>query len=163
MHHFILSIANESQLGLSVERTSPSIFSQVFKHERLGQSRDEFLQLNAPHLASCRQVIILLSDTAATSLFVYNEVLFADWLGKPFVIVMVTNSWSKLRPNMQAILGGCPAVDFECRPLEESLEILLYHLKPFRKMPAVILEQEFLDRMAEGLRPLRVLAANHGR
>ncbi|XP_068747713.1 uncharacterized protein [Montipora capricornis] len=136
---------------------------QVFKHERLGQSRDEFLQLNAPHLASCRQVIILLSDTAATSLFVYNEVLFADWLGKPFVIVMVTNSWSKLRPNMQAILGGCPAVDFECRPLEESLEILLYHLKPFRKMPAVILEQEFLDRMAEGLRPLRVLAANHGK
>ena len=136
---------------------------QVFKHERLGQSRDEFLQLNAPRLSICSHAIVLLSETAATSLFVYNEVLFADWLGKPFVVVVVTNSWDNLRPNMQAILGSCPAVDFECRPFEESVEILLYHLKPFRNMPAVILEQEFLDRMKEGLRPLRVLAAYYGK
>lgn len=131
---------------------------QVFKHERLGQSRDEFLQLNATHLASSSHVIIILSNAAATSLFIYNEVLFADWLGKPFVVAMAANSWNKLRPNMQAILGSCPAVDFESRPYEESMDILLYHLKPFRNMPAVILEQEFLDRMADGLKPLRVLA-----
>ena len=136
---------------------------QVFKHERLGQSRDEFLQLNAAHLSTCSHVIILLSDAAATSLFVYNEVLFADWLGKPFVVVMAANSWTKLRPNMQAILGSCPAVNFECRPYEESMDILSYHLKPFRNMPAVILEQEFLDRMVEGLKPLRVLSVLPGR
>ena len=64
---------------------------------------------------------------------------------------------------MQAILGSCPAVDFESRPYEESMDILLYHLKPFRNMPAVILEQEFLDRMADGLKPLRVLAVLPGR
>ena len=143
--------------------TLTSGLPQVFKHERLGQSRDEFLELNAPRLSICSHAIVILSDTASSSLFVYNEVLLADWLGKSFVVVMVTNSWDNLRPNMQAILGICPAVDFECRPFEESMEILLYHLKPFRNMPAVILEQEFLDRMKEGLRPLRVLAAYHGK
>ena len=138
-------------------------FAQVFKHERLGQSREEFLQLNSAHLASCGHVIILLSTAAASSLFVYNEVLFADWLGKPFVVAMAANSWDKLRPNMQAILGSCPAVNFEGGPYEESMDILLYHLKPSRNMPAVILEQEFLDRMVEGLRPLRILATLSGR
>ena len=108
-------------------------------------------------------MIILLSNSAATSLFVYNEVLFADWLGKPFVVVMAANAWEKLRPNMQAILGSCPAVDFENRAYEESMDILLYHLKPFRNMPAVILEQEFLDRMVEGLKPLRTLAVLPGK
>jgi len=108
-------------------------------------------------------VIILLSTAAATSLFVYNEVLFADWLGKPFVVAMAANSWDKLRPNMQAILGSCPSVNFEGNSYEESMDILLYHLKPFRNMPAVILEQEFLDRMVEGLKPLRVLATLSGR
>lgn len=108
-------------------------------------------------------MIVLLSNSAATSLFVYNEVLFADWLGKPFVVVMAANAWEKLRPNMQAILGSCPAVDFENRAYEESMDILLYHLKPFRNMPAVILEQEFLDRMVEGLKPLRTLAVLPGK
>lgn len=108
-------------------------------------------------------MIILLSNSAATSLFVYNEVLFADWLGKPFVVVMAANAWEKLRPNMQAILGSCPAVDFENKPYEESMDILLYHLKPFRNMPAVILEQEFLNRMVEGLKPLRTLAVLPGK
>ena len=135
----------------------------MFKHERLGQSREEFLQLNSAHLAASSHAIILLSNAAATSLFVYNEVLFADWLGKPFVVAMAANSWDKLRPNMQAILGRCPAVNFEGNAYDESVDILLYHLKPFRNMPAVILEQEFLDRMVEGLKPLRVLATLSGR
>ena len=76
---------------------------------------------------------------------------------------MAANAWEKLRPNMQAILGSCPAVDFENRAYEESMDILLYHLKPFRNMPAVILEQEFLDRMVEGLKPLRTLAVLPGK
>ena len=135
----------------------------MFKHERLGQSREEFLQLNSAHLATSSHVIILLSTAAASSLFVYNEVLFADWLGKPFVVAMAANSWDKLRPNMQAILGSCPAVNFEGNRYEESMDILLYHLKPFRNMPAVILEQAFLDRMVEGLKPLRVLATLSGK
>lgn len=131
----------------------------MFKHERLGQSKDEFLQLNSPHLASSNHVIILLSTAAATSLFVYNEILFADWLGKPLLVAMTANSWEKLRPNLQAILGSCPAVNFQDNLYEDSVAILLYRLKPFRNMPAVILEQEFLDRMFEGLKPLRVMAA----
>ena len=70
------------------------------------------------------------------------------------MVVMAANAWDKLRPNMQAILGDCPAVNFEGNSYEDSIDILLYHLKPFRNMPAVILEQDFLDRMVEGLKPL---------
>ena len=107
-------------------------------------------------------MIVLLSTAAATSLLVYNEVLFADWLGKPLLVAMTANSWDKLRPNLQAILGSCPAVNFQDNLYEDSVAILLYRLKPFRNMPAVILEQEFLDRMFEGLKPLRVMAAVPG-
>lgn len=92
-----------------------------------------------------------MSDEAATSLFVYNELQFAEWLDKPCIVAMVKNSWSKMRLNMQALLGSCPAVDFETQPFHDSLDVLLYHVKPLRNMPAVILEQEFLDRMVDGL------------
>lgn len=101
-----------------------------------------------------------MSDEAATSLFVYNELQFAEWLDKPCIVAMVKNSWSKMRLNVQALLGSCPAVDFETQPFHDSLDVLLYHVKPLRNMPAVILEQEFLDRMVDGIKPLQVLVNN---
>ena len=98
-----------------------------------------------------------MSSESAKSLFVYNELLFAYWLGKPIVVTMVKNSWNAMRLNMQALLGSCSAVNFETKPYSESLDVLLYHVKPLRHMPAVILEQEFLDRMVGGIKPLQVL------
>jgi hypothetical protein len=103
-----------------------------------------------------------MSGESANSLFVYNELLFADWLDKPCIVAMVKNSWNNMRLNIQALLGSCPAVDFETKPFHESLDVLLYHVKPFRNMPAVILEQEFLDRMVDGIKPLRVLVNSTG-
>lgn len=104
-----------------------------------------------------------MSGEAASSLFIYNELQFADWLDKLCIVAMVKNSWSKMRLNMQALLGSCPAVDFETQSFNDSLDVLLYHVKPLRNMPAVILEQEFLDRMVDGIKPLQVLVNSTSR
>lgn len=103
-----------------------------------------------------------MTSESAKSLFVYNELLFASWLGKPIVVAMTKNSWNTMRLNMQALLGNCSAVDFETKSYSECLDVLLYHIKPFRHMPAVILEQEFLDRMVDGIKSLQVLVNDIG-
>ena len=128
----------------------------MFKHERLGQSKEEFLQLNSAQLFASSHVIVLLTSASATSLFLYNEVLFAHWLGKPLVVAMMENSWSKLRPCLQVVLGSVSAVNFEGKPYHDSMDVLTYHLKPLKNLP-VILEQDYLDRMEEGVKPLQVL------
>ena len=85
-----------------------SIFFQLIHHDsmRLGRSKEEFLEINGPQMATATHVIVLLSDAAATSPFVFHEVLFADWLGKKIVTAMFKNSWYNLRPSMKAVLGN---------------------------------------------------------
>lgn len=55
-------------------------------------------------------------------------------------------------------LGECPAVDFETKMYNESLDVLEHHIKPLRRVPGVVLEQSYLNKMAEGLKPLETLA-----
>lgn len=43
----------------------------------------------------------------------------------------------------------------------ESLDVLEHHIKPLRRVPGVVLEQTYLDKMAEGLKPLELLADVH--
>ncbi|PIK55976.1 hypothetical protein BSL78_07124 [Apostichopus japonicus] len=131
-------------------------------HEKLGQSRDEFLQLNGPHVASCKNIVVLLTEAAISSPFVFHEVLFADWLGKSVVCLMFKNTWSRLRPSLKAILGESMAIDFESKMYNESIDILEHQIKPLKKVPGVVLEQSYLNRMTEGLRPLRVLSSMSG-
>lgn len=40
----------------------------------------------------------------------------------------------------------------------ESLDVLEHHIKPLRRVPGVVLEQAYLNKMAEGLKPLEALA-----
>ena len=40
----------------------------------------------------------------------------------------------------------------------ESLDVLEHHIKPLRRVPGVVLEQAYLTKMAEGLKPLEALA-----
>ena len=40
----------------------------------------------------------------------------------------------------------------------ESLDVLEHHIKPLRRVPGVVLEQSYLNKMAEGLKPLEALA-----
>ena len=63
-----------------------------------------------------------------------------------------------LWPAHLSIVGECPAVDFETKMYNESLDVLEHHIKPLRRVPGVVLEQSYLNKMAEGLKPLEMLA-----
>lgn len=65
----------------------------------------EFLQTNGPQLAASSHVVILMTDALSSSPFTFNEVLFADWLGKRLIIAMFKNVWNNLRVSLKAILG----------------------------------------------------------
>ena len=65
---------------------------------------------------------------------------------------------SSLWPAHRSIVGECPAVDFETKMYNESLDVLEHHIKPLRRVPGVVLEQSYLNKMAEGLKPLEMLA-----
>lgn len=133
---------------------------QVIHHDslKLGKSKEEFLQINGPHMATATHVIVILTDAATLSPFVFHEVLFADWLGKRIVTAMFKNVWPGLRPSLKAILGDCPAIDFETKMYNESLDVLEHHIKPLRRVPGVVLEQSYLNKMSDGLKPLESLA-----
>ncbi|XP_012937806.1 uncharacterized protein LOC106011731 [Aplysia californica] len=137
---------------------------QVIHHDtvKLGRSKEEFLQINGSHLATASHVIVLLTDAAAGSPFIFHEVLFADWLGKKVVTAMFRNIWPGLRSALKAVLGDCPAVDFESKMYPESLDVLEHQIKPLRRVPGVVLEQAYLNKMADGLKPLEALANSRG-
>ncbi len=44
----------------------------------------------------------------------------------------------------------------------ESMDVLEHHIKPLRTVPGVILEQAYLNKMQEGIKPLALLAAPRG-
>ena len=60
--------------------------------------------------------------------------------------------------NSSLFTGDCPAVDFETKMYQESMDILEHHIKPLRAVPGVVLEQSYLTKMSEGIRPLSQLA-----
>ncbi|XP_021372208.1 uncharacterized protein LOC110462547 isoform X1 [Mizuhopecten yessoensis] len=132
---------------------------QVVHHDsmKLGKSKEEFLNINGPVMATSSQVVVLLTEASTTSPFVFHEVLFADWLGKKLVTAMFKNVWTNFRASLKAVLGECPSVDFETKMYNESLDVLEHHIKPLRRVPGVVLEQAYLNKMAEGLKPLEVL------
>ena len=84
------------------------IFSlQVIHHDtlKLGRSKEEFLQINGAHLATASHIVVLLTDAAAASPFIFHELLFADWLGKKLVTAMFRNIWPGMRAALKAVLG----------------------------------------------------------
>ncbi|RUS76883.1 hypothetical protein EGW08_015352, partial [Elysia chlorotica] len=137
---------------------------QVIHHDtvKLGRSKEEFLQINGPSLATASHVVVVMTDAASGSPFIFHEVLFADWLGKKLVTAMFKNVWTGLRASLKAVLGDCPAVDFESQMYPESLDVLEHQIKPLRRVPGVVLEQTYLNKMADGLKPLEVLASSRG-
>ncbi|KAK7485320.1 hypothetical protein BaRGS_00023419 [Batillaria attramentaria] len=134
---------------------------QVIHHDsmKLGRSKEEFLQINGPHIATATHVVVLMTDALTSSPFIFHEVLFADWLGKKIVTAMFKNVWTNMRYSLKAVLGECPAVDFETKMYAESLDVLEHHIKPLRRVPGVVLEQTYLNKMADGLKPLEMLAS----
>ena len=60
------------------------------------------------------------------------------------------------------IAGDCQAIDFVKREYSEGMDVLEHHIKPLRTIPGVVLEQAYLTLMAEGLKPLSLLASSNG-
>ena len=56
--------------------------------------------------------------------------------------------------------GDCSAIDFETKMYADSMGVLEHHIKPVRSVPGVVLEQAYLNKMSEGLRPFCQLASN---
>jgi hypothetical protein len=59
--------------------------------------------------------------------------------------------------------GECPTVDFETKLYTESIDVLEHHIKPLKMVPGVVLEQAYLNKMAEGLKPFAVLVNAPGK
>lgn len=78
---------------------------QVFHHSKLGVSKDEFLYLNGPTMAYASFILVLLTEEAITSPFVFNELLLGEWLGKKIVSGLFAKTWQNLRPCLKAVLG----------------------------------------------------------
>ena len=72
---------------------------------KLGRSKEEFLQINGPQIATATHVVVLMTDAMTTSPFIFHEVLFADWLGKKLVTAMFKNVWTGMRFSLKAVLG----------------------------------------------------------
>lgn len=81
--------------------------SQVIHHDslRLGKSKEEFLQINGPNIATATNVIVIKTEATTSSPFVFQEVMFADWLGKKLVTALFKNTWGTMRPSLKAVLG----------------------------------------------------------
>lgn len=78
----------------------------MIHHHKLGQSKEEFLRLNGPAMATATYVLLLLTEPATGSPFVFHETLFSDWLGKKLIVAMFKNVWSSLRPALHSVLGN---------------------------------------------------------
>ena len=42
----------------------------------------------------------------------------------------------------------------------ESMDVLEHHIKPLRSVSGVVLEQAYLNKMADGIRPLAAVAGD---
>lgn len=54
-------------------------------------------------------------------------------------------------------VGECLAVDFEIKMYNESLDVLEYYIKFFRRVFGVVLEQFYFNKMVEGFKLLEML------
>jgi len=100
-------IGHSNHVKITTVHNIMSLFLQVLVHDKLGQSKEEFLQLNGQLLAKCSYVICLMTDGAAVSPFLFHEVLFYSWMGgnRSIVTLLFKNVWNKLKTPMKAILG----------------------------------------------------------
>ena len=54
-------------------------------------------------------------------------------------------------------------MDFETKMYTESMDVLEHFMKPVKSMPGVVLEQAYLNKMTEGLKPFSLLACTQGK
>lgn len=102
---YLIFDPNEARLGQSTRNDLMKKGIKVLHHNKLGQSKEEFLRLNATGLSTAANVLLLLTENSLTSPFVFHEVMFASWLNKRIMTLLFKNGWYKLRPSLRAVLG----------------------------------------------------------
>ncbi|XP_051785315.1 uncharacterized protein LOC127528469 [Erpetoichthys calabaricus] len=132
---------------------------RVLQNEKLSHTKEEYLKACASHLTSAKKVLVLLTDTAPGSSVIYLQVLLSEWLGKQFLIAVYKNSWERLRPSLKLVLGEKSAIDFERQLFKEATSILHEQLRTRKTITGVVLEQSYVDRLAEGVKPLQSLTS----
>ena len=134
------------------------IILQVLSHTKLGQSKDEFLRLNAHDIASSSHAIFLFTSKGCCSPFTFYEVVFSIWLGKPLIVAVFENCFDTTRRTLSAILSEFPTIDFATALYLDGLDLLLNEIKPQRAMSGVVFEQRYLKQVAEGVCQFKEIA-----
>ena len=127
-------------------------------HKRLGQSKDEFLRLNACNIASSSYVVLLLTNAGCCSPFVLYEAVFSIWLGKPLIVAVFENCFDNAKQALLVMLSEFSAVDFATALYLDALDLLLNEVRPQRAMSGVVFEQRYLKHVAEGVCRFREIA-----
>lgn len=109
---YLIFDPNEARLGRSTRDELTKRGLKVLHHNKLGQSKEEFLRFSATGLSTAAHVLLLLTENSLTSPYVFHEVMFACWLNKRIMTLLYKNGWYKLRPALRAVLGKlfCPVV-----------------------------------------------------
>ncbi|XP_075246190.1 uncharacterized protein LOC142339800 [Convolutriloba macropyga] len=139
----------------------------VTYHQKLGQSREEFLMENGPIMAQCSNFLVIMSQSGASSPFVYNEVVFVEWMERNMCTVLMRGEGgggdghegssieSKMRVGMKAILEDKPAATLSISSFNEDMEVVEYLVAPARPIPShVVLQQEYVYMLTENIRCL---------
>ncbi len=74
------------------------VYLQVVHHQKLGQSKEEFLQLNGPHMAAATFVLVVMTNPASASPFVFHEVCICDIYLYIIKIIISVNDEKDGRP-----------------------------------------------------------------
>ena len=111
------------------------------------------------HLAEASSVIFLMTSSSDGSHVVFKELLLAAWLNKQIVSAVIdfTNN-SSLRHAVMAVVEKEPAIMFERQQFLDGLDVLRYHVTYRRGvLPRVKLQQNYLEKMRESMKPFEVL------
>ena len=119
----------------------------------------EFSKSSARLLAEAATVVFLLTPSSDNSHVVFRELLLAAWLEKQIITAVFDRSAAtSARHALRAIIAKHPAIDFEGDRCLEGLEILRYHVSRRRRVqPKVILQEHYIQKMRNGLKPLETL------
>jgi hypothetical protein len=120
-----------------------------------------FSKSSARLVTESATVIFLLTSSSDNSHVVFKEILLAAWLGKQIMIAVFDESaLTSARHALRAIVAKQPAINFERERYLEGLDVLRYHVCLRRGvLPRVILQQHYVQKMRDGLKPLEILLA----
>eukprot|EP00794_Sanderia_malayensis_P004776 gene4776-5403_t len=152
---YLIQDPSNEQLGNILKTDLQRKGIRVLSHNILGQSKEDFLRANASNLAASSHCILLLTEKACDSPFVFYEAVLSEWLKKPLIVAIFQFMPEKTRPGLSSLLSDKPAINFETLLYLDGLDLLWDEIKPVRVMSGVVFEQRYLRHIEEGIRPFR--------